>query len=121
RRLPFSVVLINPIPTGLVEAAGTFGPWRPDDAALTALAGRYTFSKADLATINGIGGTLTSGGDFHGTLAAVSVRGTAQIPDFSLDLGGKAQHLFTDFDVVVDGTNGTVALSRVDAKMANTP
>ena len=118
--MPFTVVLTNPVPTGRIDATGTVGPWRSDDGTLTAVAGKYTFTDADLGTINGIGGRLNSTGEFRGHLAAIDVDGQAEVPDFSLDLGGKPAPLSTTFTVVVDGTDGAVELKRVDAKLAST-
>lgn len=119
--MPFTVVLTNPVPTGRIDATGTVGPWRTDDAALTSMSGQYTFTDADLGTINGIGGTLNSSGQFQGHLAAIDVDGQAEVPNFSLDLGGKPTPLSTTFTVMVDGTDGAVELTRVDAKLASTP
>jgi hypothetical protein len=115
--MPFEATLTNPVPRGLVKARGQIGPWLATDAAQTALAGEYTFSDADLATINGIGGILQSAGKFTGDLRAISVVGSATIPNFSLDLGGKPASLSCDYEVVVDGTNGTTELNRVDATL----
>ena len=58
--MPFDARLTNPIPTGLVTASGSIGPWNAEDGTRTALTGRYNFVDADLTTINGIGGTLDS-------------------------------------------------------------
>ena len=118
--MPFSVQMTNPVPMGRVDARGTVGPWRTDDGALTSVTGTYTFTDADLGTINGIGGKLNSTGAFKGHLAAIEVEGQADVPDFSLDLGGKPAPLLSTFTVVVDGTDGAVELKRVEAKLAST-
>jgi hypothetical protein len=121
RSMPFQARLTNPIPKGLVVARGQVGPWRSDEGSLTPLSGEYTFSEADLSTINGIGGTLASTGSFTGRLTDIAVTGQADVPNFSLDLGGKPVALSATFDTIVDGTDGTTTLRRVDAKMRNTP
>jgi hypothetical protein len=118
--IPFSARLTNPVPTGLVDTTGTFGPWRRDDPTDTPLSGTYTFSNADLSTINGIGGILTSEGSYEGELTRIVAKGTTETPDFSLDLGGKPVPLTTTFEAIVDGTNGSTQLVRVDAKMRDT-
>ena len=76
---------------------------------------------ADLATINGIGGTLDSTGDFTGNLEAIKVVGLANVPDFSLDLGGKPLPLTSNFTAIVNGTDGTTELENVDAVLVTTP
>jgi hypothetical protein len=84
------------------------------------MSGQYTFIDADLSTINGIGGTLQSHGTFTGNLTAIDVTGSAVVPDFSLDLGGKPVNLSSDFQTTVNGTDGTTILRRVDATLGHT-
>jgi hypothetical protein len=120
-RMPFDATLTNPLPKGLVEAHGSVGPWVRTNGSRTALKGEYTFTNADLSTINGIGGILTSTGSFEGELTAISVHGKATVPDFSLDLGGRPAPLETSFHTVVNGTDGTTILERVDATLYDTP
>lgn len=118
--MPFDAVITNPVPTGLVKTQGSFGPMLPGSVVLSPLSGRYTFEDADLGTINGIGGTLQSTGEFSGVLQRIDVTGEARVPDFSLDLGGRPVALTTTFDAVVTGTNGTTVLERVDAVLVET-
>ena len=89
-------------------------------ATTSPLTGEYTFTDADLSTINGIGGTLSSTGTFKGQLTAINAIGQSQVPDFNLDLGGKPVPLTAQFDTLIDGTDGTTILNRVDAKLLNT-
>ncbi len=119
RPIPFYTKLTNPVPKGLVESRGTFGPWRRDDPAETPVAGEYTLTDADLSTINGIGGILQSSGKYEGALTQISTVGEAETKDFSLDLGGKPVPLHTRFHTIVDGTDGSTRLERVDAKLRN--
>jgi hypothetical protein len=119
--MPFDARLTNPIPTGLVTASGSIGPWNAADGTRTALTGKYNFVDADLTTINGIGGTLDSTGEFTGNLEAIKVVGLANVPNFSLDLGGKPLPLTSNFTAIVDGTDGTTELEDVDAVLVTTP
>jgi AsmA-like protein len=121
RAIPFYTKLTNPVPTGLVETRGSFGPWRRDSPGDTPIAGEYTLTNADLSTINGIGGILQSSGKYEGRLTQVNTVGEADTKDFSLDLGGKPVSLHTRFHTIVDGTDGSTRLERVDAKLRNTP
>jgi hypothetical protein len=43
------------------------------------------------------------------------------VPDFSLDLGGNPAPLDTSFETIVNGTDGTTILARVDATLYSTP
>jgi hypothetical protein len=116
---PYDATLTNAIPRGDIHAVGTFGPWNtetPGDANVT---GRYTFDHADLGTIKGVGGTLHSVGTFDGRLNKIAARGTADVPDFSLDTAHRPMPLDTTFQAVVDGTTGDTYLQRVDAKLGH--
>jgi hypothetical protein len=120
RAMPFTATLTNPIPAGEIATQGTFGPWIKRDPGLTPVSGKYAFNNADLNTIKGIGGTLTSTGDFTGHLERIEVKGTTSTPDFTLDIGGAPVPLETRFHTIVDGTNGNTYLKQVDAKLDET-
>ncbi len=120
RAIPFNTKLTNPVPHGEVVSKGSVGPWKDEPADLP-LQGDYTFSNADLNTINGVAGILTSTGRYEGTLSKIRVVGESTTPDFNLDLGGSPLPLTAKFVTTVDGTNGTTKLESVDAKLFETP
>ena len=120
RSMPFQATLTNPIPKGEIATTGRFGPWSKRDPGFTPLSGKYNFNRADLNTIKGIGGILTSDGEFTGQLEEIDVKGKTSTPDFSLDIGGSPVPLETTFHAVVDGTNGNTYLKQVDAKLGDT-
>ena len=114
---PFKATLTNPIPFGTIETQGTFGPWAAIEPRETPLSGDFTFA-ADLGTIKGIAGSLTSTGRYDGTIERVSTSGTTQTPDFSIPkLKAAPLPLTTSYDAFVDGTNGDVELTRVDVRL----
>lgn len=119
-RMPFQAELTNPVPKGQIETQGTFGPWQKGDPGSTPLGGSYTFDKADLGTIKGIGGILRSTGEFTGQLNRIAVKGTTTTPDFQLTTSRQPVPLDTTFEAVVDGTDGDTYLNRVDAQLART-
>ena len=121
RAMPFVATLTNPLPTGEIATTGSFGPWVKGAPGLTPLSGKYSFDRADLNTIKGIGGILKSLGEFSGHLDEIDVRGTTSTPDFSIDVGGTPLKLETTFHAVVDGTNGNTYLKQVDGKLEGTP
>ena len=84
---------------------------------MTALGADYEFNDADLDTIKGIGGILSSKGRFHGVLERIRVEGTTDTPDFRVDVAGQPVHLRTSFAAVVDGTNGNTWLEPVEATL----
>lgn len=115
----YDAVLINAIPRGDIHAIGSFGPWQTDSPGDSFVSGHYTFEHADLNTIKGIGGMLSSVGEFHGQLDKILVDGTTETPDFSLDTANNKMPLHTQFHAVVDGTSGDTYLEPVTAKLKN--
>jgi len=113
--MTFRAELINPKPPGLIHSAGQFGPWNRDAPGGTQVAGQYTFSDADLSVFRGIGGTLSSAGNYHGELDRIEVQGTTDVPNFLLTTGDHPIHLRTEFAATVDGTNGNTDLHPVHA------
>ena len=118
--IPYIATLTNPIPKGEIEASGTFGPWNVTHPARTPVTGKYTFAHADLGTIDGLSGILSSEGEFKGPINRIEVQGTTTTPDFQVDAGGKAVPLTTRFTAVVDGSDGDTYLTRVDGKFLST-
>ncbi len=113
--MPFRAALTNAIPTGEIDTTGTFGPWVPDEPGDTAIAGTFTFARADLSVFRGISGTLSARGSFGGTLDRIDVTGETETPDFALRLSGQPFPLLAKYHTIVDGTNGDTILERIDA------
>jgi AsmA-like C-terminal region len=120
KQMTFEATVSNPIPKGLVRMTGTFGPWRRDDPGGTPLGGRYTFNQVDLGTVKGIGGDLTSAGTFDGQLDRIGVRGETRTPNFRLNVSANPVPLTTQFEAVVDGTDGDTYLNAVTASFLQT-
>jgi hypothetical protein len=120
-RMPFQAELTNPLPRGTIYTSGTFGPWQKDAPGATPLGGKYSFEHVDMSTIKGLGGTLDSTGQFSGQLGRISVTGETRSKDFSLDIAQHPMTLTTEFDAVVDGTDGDTYLKAVSAKLGDTP
>ena len=116
----FNATLTNPTPRGEIVTHGTFGPWQADDPSQTPVRGEYTFKSANLDTIKGIGGTLSSVGTYSGVLERIDVKGETDTPDFSIDIAAQPVPLKTRFHAIVDGTNGDTALERVEAQVIET-
>jgi hypothetical protein len=113
----YDATLVNATPKGDIHAVGTFGPWNNDSPGDSAVTGHYVFDHADLNTIKGIGGMLSSVGEFTGQLNDIVVDGTTETPNFSLDTANHAMPLHTKFHAVVDGTNGDTSLQPVEARL----
>jgi hypothetical protein len=116
----FTATLTNTVPRGEIEASGTFGPWNGETPRSTVVKGNYRFEHADLGTIKGLQGILSSVGTFEGPLDYLSVNGTTDTPDFTLRKVANPVALHTDFSATVDGTNGNTYLHSVKASFLQT-
>jgi hypothetical protein len=115
----FDATLLNPKPVGNIKSSGFFGPLETDRPRDTPVKGTYSFSNADLGTIKGIGGILSSTGQYAGSLGSIVVDGKTETPDFHLNISGHPVPLTTEFHAIVDGTSGNTYLQPVRAKVLN--
>ncbi|HET8638549.1 MAG TPA: hypothetical protein VFL96_17005 [Acidobacteriaceae bacterium] len=113
----FHATLINPKPIGNIDSRGFFGPFNEHDPGSTPVNGTYKFTHADLNSIRGIGGMLSSVGRYEGTLNNINVDGETDTPNFSLDTADHPMPLHTKFHAIVDGTNGDTRLDPVNATL----
>jgi hypothetical protein len=120
RPAAFHGLLTNPKPKGEIVCDGQFGPWDAEDPSRTPASGTYTFQHADLSTLKGLKGILSSEGKFSGPLDYLTVEGTTDTPDFALRTSDHPMALHTDFTALVDGTNGNTALTSVTARFLHT-
>lgn len=116
----FHALLTNPKPTGEIHCDGQFGPWDGEQPSETPVSGDYTFQNANLGTLKGIQGTLSSEGKFSGPLDYLDVQGVTDTPDFALRTSSHPMALHTDFKAIVDGTNGNTVLTKVTAQFLHT-
>lgn len=117
----YDAQLTNPKPTGEIHATGHFGPWDKDEPRDTQIDGDYDFSHADLNSIHGLGGILSSTGHFEGKLRHITIDGTTDTPNFSLDISDHPMPLRTKFHAYVDGTTGDTTLDPVNGMLLHTP
>ncbi len=126
KALRYEAVLTNPKPVGDVRATGHFGPWVAANPRDTPLDGSYSFLHADLGTIRGIGGMLTSTGNFTGRLGSLTVAGETDTPNLTLTVSEHPVPVHTRFVATVDGTTGdtrccTQSFMRSDRSRAWVP
>jgi AsmA-like protein len=120
RSMTFETALSNPEPPGEIRASGKLGPWHEGNAEQTPVEGNYKFEHADLGSIGGIAGLLSSQGKFHGTFKELAVEGSTDTPAFEVTRSGHQTHLTSNFHALVDATNGDVTLRDVAAHFWNT-
>jgi hypothetical protein len=111
----YHALLTNPKPVGQISADGSFGPWNSDEPAATPVSGVYSFDHVDMGTIHGLGGMLSSTGQFDGEMDTIHTTGHTDTPDFQLRVAGNPMLLQTDFDAFVNGGTGDVHLNSVKA------
>ena len=115
--MPFDATLVNPKPVGDIKSAGEFGPLNEENIRETPVYGSYSFTNADLGTLKGLGGILSSVGKYTGVLGRIEVDGETDTPDFSVAISGHSVPLHTEFHAVVDGTDGDTYLEPVKATL----
>jgi hypothetical protein len=115
----FHASLTNPKPVGEIQTSGQFGPWNPDDPSQSRVSGHYMFWNADLATIKGISGTLSSSGSFSGVLDYIQVHGKTETPNFEVSVSQHPMPLETQFNSVVDGINGNTILNAIEIRLGD--
>jgi hypothetical protein len=120
RPMSFHAALHNPKPPGEIRTDGQFGPLLPQNVGQTHLSGSYDFERADLSGFSGIGGTLASTGKFSGVLEHIEIEGSTDVPDFKGTRSNHAVHLKTQFRGIVNGIDGDVSLSSVQAQFERT-
>jgi AsmA-like protein len=110
----------NTEPPGEIRSDGRFGPWNDDDPGSTQLSGSYTYEHVKLGVFEGLGGTLSSQGKFSGTLGHIDAVGNVDVPDFAVSGSKHPEHLASNFQAVVDGTNGDTYLTHVESHFGRT-
>ena len=121
RPMRFKTHLTNPVPEGHLETSGIFGPLDADDPGRSPVEGSYVLTGADFNTVKGLAGTVNSRGLFYGQLDQMLVDGVTDTANFQLDVGNHPLPLHTEFRAMVDGTNGDVDLTHVEARLNESP
>jgi hypothetical protein len=120
RPMSFHAVLLNAKPPGEIRTDGQFGPLQPQDLGQTRLSGSYDLQRADLGGFSGIAGTLASTGKFNGVLEHIEIEGSTDAPDFQVTRSHHTVHLKMQFQAIVNGMDGDVALQSVHAQFERT-
>ncbi len=116
----FHAILTNPTPRGEIDCVGKFGPWDGEQPSETPVNAKFDFEHADLGTLKGLSGILSSKGKFKGPLDYLEVEGETDTPDFALRTASHPVPLHTVYSAIVDGTNGDVILNKVTATFLHT-
>jgi hypothetical protein len=115
----YSVDMQNAIPSGRIEARGTFGPLNANQIGITPVSGNFTFTTVNLSDVGDISGTLGSKGQFRGPLSAIEAQADSLTPNFSVD-AGKPTPVAASIQCTVNGVNGDVAVHNIEAHIGKT-
>lgn len=119
RANPFRVVMQNAQPWGLIQSAGSFGPFDAHDLSKTPVSGTFSFSSVKLSDLGEIRGTLQSSGQFRGTLGTIEATASSETPDFAVG-HGIATPVHGEVQCTVNGLTGEVVLHHVMARSGKT-
>jgi hypothetical protein len=115
----YSVDMQNAIPSGRIQAHGTFGPLNEKQIGVTPVSGNFTFTTVTLHDVGNIAGTLAASGQFRGPLEAIEAQANTLTPNFSVD-DGKPTRIVASIQCTVNGTNGDVAIHDIEAQIGKT-
>ncbi|MEP7116594.1 MAG: hypothetical protein ABI880_03370 [Acidobacteriota bacterium] len=110
---PFSATVDTPLPADRAAVSGTVGPWPSGEFGRLPIAASYTF-VGDVGAVPGLDGRLDASGAILGTLERLATNGV--VTSKAIGLRGKDAGrlpMTTDFEAVLDGTNGDLYLTRV--------
>ena len=116
----FRTIMHTPEPPGKIAASGSFGPFARGRVGRHPASGTFQFTGADLSCFHVIAGTLSSSGSFAGTLERLQVRGRTEIPNFEITSSHHSVGLTAEYDAVVNGTSGDIALHSAQAHLLQT-
>ena len=115
----YTVDMENAKPTGRIQATGSFGPLTPSNLGGTPMSGKFVFSDVNLGEIGKLHGTLSSRGEFSGSLAAIEADATSDTPDFAVGRG-KPVDVAGAVQCTINGLNANIVLHRIEAKTGRT-
>ena len=107
-------------PPSSLKACGVVGPFGSGEIGETNLSGDFLLADADLSTYKVIMGILSAQGRFEGTLDHVRVVGRAQIPNFEVTSSRHSVGLAVEYQTIVNGVNGDVAVQSAQAHFMGT-
>ncbi|HZQ23106.1 MAG TPA: AsmA-like C-terminal region-containing protein [Terriglobales bacterium] len=118
--MAFQSFLHIPLPPAEVQITGQLGPWESQSSSETPLEGSYTLMNGNFDSFGGIKGNLSSEGKFAGILKRLQVQGVTNTPNFGADGSDNRLPLQSQYQTVVNATDGDITLQSVKARLGNT-
>ncbi len=120
KAVTFRALIRNPTPPGDLSVSGSFGPLPLRKVDQARISGSFSFRHADLSVYKAISGVLAADGRFNGMLSRAEVVGHAEVPNFELTSTGHSQGISLEYDAVVNGIKGDVAIRSAGAHFLRT-
>jgi AsmA-like protein len=115
----YTLDMQNAKPIGRIRSDGNFGPLIPNNLGDTPVSGAFTLSAADLADFHGISGEITTGGRFHGTLAAIEADFASRVPNFAVGKG-RPTSIDATAHSTINGLNANIVLQNTELRIGKT-
>ncbi len=115
----YSVDMHNPLPSGHINARGSFGPLNAKSLAATPVSGSFTFTSVRLEDVGEIHGVLSSSGDFHGQLGQLEAKASTHTPDFAVAKGHPTP-VEGSIACTVNALHGDIAIQGIDIRLGQT-
>ena len=110
--VPYEVDMSNARPAGRIVASGSFGPLQPKNLGNTPLSGHFRYTGVELGQIGSLRGTLSSEGEFKGTMAAAEASATENTANFAVG-DGRPAAVDGSVQATVNTLTGDVILHRI--------
>ncbi len=120
KSISLDLALHLPEPSGDLAVTGKFGPFSEGHVAEMPLSGSYDLERTDLGIAGSVAGMLASRGSLDGILSRCHVRGNARIDNFQINNVRHPIQLSSDFDTVVDGLHGNIAIRSSKVRFLGT-
>jgi hypothetical protein len=115
----FDLDMQNTLPSGRIQAHGSFGPLQPSGLGTTPVSGEFVFSPVHLAGTGTLRGTLAANGRFSGQLANIQTTIAADVPDFAVG-DGQPVAISGSAQCTVNALNANVLLHTIDLRTGAT-
>ncbi len=115
----YFVDMQNAVPTGRIQASGSFGPLIPRKLGTTPVSGKFTFTDINLREIGDLRGELSSKGQFSGALSAIEGYASVESGNFAVSRG-RPIAVNGWMQCTVNGLNADVVLHRIEVQTGST-
>lgn len=117
---PVSYDAILTAPFADLHVSGRLGPINLSNLRETAIVGSYSFDHVQLSRIDGLAGSVSAQGTLAGTFGQIMIAGSAQSPDFALDVSAHSFPARAEYRAIFDLRSGDIALPELTVRFLRT-